>query len=211
MTPPCCSECFPVFRGLIVNSSFVPPVLGGLVLPYAQVARALAPWSGTMTATVTITVRRAVAGDTSAIAAVFDAAVRAGWGYLGDLVDEPMFTSEDWVQLVADHMPPNVLLVATDEAGVVVGYAAAHPDDGELFLLFVHPTHAGMGVGRTLLTAAHDALRGAGCAQAFLFVHERNERAIAVYTAAGYRPDGTDRVSDFRGTRVRELRLVKQL
>ena len=140
-----------------------------------------------------------VAGDTSAIAAVFDAAVRAGWGYLGDLVDEPMFTSEDWVHLVADHMPPSVLLVATDESGAVVGYAAAHPDDSDLFLLFVHPTHAGMGVGRTLLTAAHDALQAAGCAQAFLFVHEQNERAIAVYTAACYRPDGTDRVSDFRG------------
>jgi hypothetical protein len=38
-----------------------------------------------------------------------------------------------------------------------------------------------------------------------------NERALAVYTAAGYRPDGSDRVSDFRGTRARELRLVKQL
>jgi RimJ/RimL family protein N-acetyltransferase len=42
-------------------------------------------------------------------------------------------------------------------------------------------------------------------------VHEQNERALAVYAAAGYRPDGSDRVSDFRGTRIRELRLVKQL
>jgi RimJ/RimL family protein N-acetyltransferase len=42
-------------------------------------------------------------------------------------------------------------------------------------------------------------------------VHEQNERALAVYGAAGYRPDGSDRVSDFRGTQTRELRLVKQL
>jgi hypothetical protein len=42
-------------------------------------------------------------------------------------------------------------------------------------------------------------------------VHEQNERALAVYTAAGYRPDGSVRVSDFRGTRLPELRLVKQL
>jgi RimJ/RimL family protein N-acetyltransferase len=46
---------------------------------------------------------------------------------------------------------------------------------------------------------------------AFLYVHEKNERALAVYAAAGYRPDGTDRVSDFRGTEIRELRLVKPL
>jgi len=167
--------------------------------------------SPVVAATPRITVRRAVAGDASAIGAVFDAAVRAGWGYLGDLVDEPMFRSEDWDHLVADHMPPNVLLVATDEAGGVVGYTAVHPNDGEMFLLFVHPAYAGMGIGRRLLTAAHDALRRAGCAEAFLYVHEQNERAIAVYTAAGYSPDGTDRVSDFRGTRVRELHLVKQL
>jgi hypothetical protein len=32
-----------------------------------------------------------------------------------------------------------------------------------------------------------------------------------VYTAAGYRPDGTIRESDFNGTTLRELRLVKRL
>ena len=80
-----------------------------------------------------------------------------------------------------------------------------------MFLLFVHPAYAGRGIGRTLLAAAHAALREAGCREAFLFVHEQNERALAVYTAAGYRPDGSDRVSDFRGTRLRELRLVKEL
>ena len=92
-----------------------------------------------------------------------------------------------------------------------MGYTAAHPEDGELFLLFVHPEHAGRGIGRRLLAAADDALRAAGCRAAFLYVHEQNERALAVYAAAGYRADGSDRVSDFRGTRVREVRLVKPL
>jgi GNAT superfamily N-acetyltransferase len=158
-----------------------------------------------------ITLRPALPGDAAAIGAVFDAAVRAGWTYLGGLVDEPMFSSEDWEQLVADHMTPNVLLVAVDETEAVVGYTAVHPEDGELFLLFVHPAYAGRGIGRALLGAAHDALRTAGCREVFLFVHEHNERALAVYAAAGYRPDGADRVSDFRGTPIRELRLVKQL
>jgi ribosomal protein S18 acetylase RimI-like enzyme len=108
-------------------------------------------------------------------------------------------------------MPPNVLLVAVDETQGVVGYTAVHPQDGELFLLFVHPTYAGQGIGRALLRAAHDALRATGCREAFLFVHEQNQRALAVYTAAGYQPDGSDRVSEFRGTPIRELRLVKQL
>ncbi len=167
--------------------------------------------TGARTPAPRITLRSAVPRDAPAIGAVFDAAVRAGWTYLGDLVAEPMFTPEDWDQLVTDHLPPNVLLVAVDETESVVGYTAAHPADGEMFLLFVHPAYAGCGIGRILLAAAEDALRAAGCPETFLFVHEQNERALAVYTAAGYRPDGSDRVSDFRGMHVREVRLVKQL
>ena len=105
---------------------------------------------------------------------------------------------------MADHVPPNVLLVATAEADRVVGYAAAHPEDGELYQLFVDPDYGGRGVGRMLLSAAHDALRAAGCEEAFLFTEERNERA-------GYRPDGSSRESDFRRMPIRELRLVKRL
>jgi ribosomal protein S18 acetylase RimI-like enzyme len=100
---------------------------------------------------------------------------------------------------------PNVLLVAADAAGAVRGFVAAHPADGEFFLLFVHPAAAGRGVGRRLLDAAHDALRDAGCREAFLCTHEQNERALAVYR------DGTVRESVFRGTAMSAPRLVKPL
>jgi ribosomal protein S18 acetylase RimI-like enzyme len=158
-----------------------------------------------------IALRRAVVEDAQAIGAVFDAAVRDGWTYLGELAQTSMFTPEDWVQLVEDHQPPNVLVVAVDDMRRVVGYVAAHPADGEMFLLFVDPPYAGRGIGRALLEVAHARLREAGCREAFLFVHEGNARALGVYAAAGYEPDGSERVSDFRGTRVREVRLVKQL
>ena len=72
-------------------------------------------------------VRPATADDAKAIGAVFDAAVRAGWKYLGELVETPMFAPADWDQLVADHAPPNVLLVATDQTGQILGYTAAPP------------------------------------------------------------------------------------
>ena len=158
----------------------------------------------------TINLRRATAGDAQAIGAVFDASVRVGWSYLGELSRRPMFSPDDWDKLVADHAPPNELLVATDEADRVVGYTAVHPEDGEMFLLFVDPAHAGRGIGRMLLSAAHDALRAAGCDEAFLFTHEQNERALAVYESTGYRRDGSVRESEFGGTAIRELRLVKQ-
>jgi ribosomal protein S18 acetylase RimI-like enzyme len=159
----------------------------------------------------TVPIRRATAADAQAIGAVFDAAVRAGWTYLGDVAQTPMFPPDEWDKEVADHAPPNVMLVAVEESSAIVGFVAAHPAEGELFLLFVHPEAAGRGIGRRLLDAGHDALRDAGCREAFLYTHEQNERALAVYRAAGYRPDGTVRESDFRGTALREPRLVKQL
>ena len=91
------------------------------------------------------------------------------------------------------------------------GAIAVHPPEGEMFLLFVYPGHAGRGIGRTLLDAAHDALRAAGCSESFLYTHEQNERALAVYEAAGYRRDGTVRESDFRGVHLGEPGLVKAL
>ena len=158
-----------------------------------------------------LTIRRAEADDAQAIGAVFDAAVREGWTYMGELAARPMFPPEEWDAEVANHAPPNAMLVAIDEAGRLIGFAAVHPAEGEMFLLFVHPDHAGRGVGRTLLAAADEVLRSAGCREAFLYTHEQNERAIAVYEAAGYRRDGTVRESEFRGFHQREPRLVKRL
>lgn len=155
-------------------------------------------------------VRRARADDALAIGAVFDAAVREGWSYLGSIAREPMYSGEDWRQLVADHGPPRGLLVAVGE-GRVVGYCAVHPEDCEVYLLFVDPVWSGRGVGRALLVAGHQVLRAARCDHAFLYTEERNERALSVYAAAGYRPDGSAREPEFRGVRLRELRLVTSL
>ena len=158
-----------------------------------------------------ITIRRAIADDAQDIGAVFDAAVREGWKYLGELAARPMFPPDEWDTLVVEHAPPNVLLVAINEAHRLVGFVAVHPAEGEMYLLFVDPDHAGRGVGRTLLEAAHEVLRAAGCREAFLYTHEQNERALAVYETAGYRRDGAVRESEFRGLHLREPRLVKAL
>jgi ribosomal protein S18 acetylase RimI-like enzyme len=158
-----------------------------------------------------LTIRRAETDDAQRIGAVFDAAVREGWTYMGELAARPMFPPEEWDEEVARHAPPNAMLVAINDDDRLIGFTAVHPTEGEMFLLFVDPDHAGCGVGRALLEAAHEVLRSAGCREAFLYTHEQNERAIAVYEAAGYRRDGTVRESDFRGVHLREPRLVKAL
>ena len=157
------------------------------------------------------TIRRARADDAQVIGAVFDAAVREGWPYLGELAARPMFPPEEWDAEVAKHAPPNAMLVAVDDADRPIGFVAVHPADGEMYLLFVHPRHAGNGVGRALLAAGDATMQAAGCREAFLYTHEQNTRAIAVYEAAGYRRDGTVRESEFRGVHQREPRLVKVL
>ena len=158
-----------------------------------------------------ITIRPAVAADAQKIGGVFDAAVREGWKYMGELAARPMFPPQEWDTLIAEHVPPNILLVAVDGLDQVIGFTAVHPKQGEMYLLFVRPEHAGRGVGRALLAAGHEALRAAGCRKVFLYTHEQNTRALTVYEAAGYRRDGTVRESDFRGISLREPRMVKIL
>ena len=96
-------------------------------------------------------IRRAVADDAQKIGVVFNAAVREGWTYLGELARAPMFPPDEWDKLVIEHAPPNVLLVAIDDEGGLAGFTTVHPSEGEMYLLFVHPEHAGRGVGRALL------------------------------------------------------------
>lgn len=177
-----------------------------LAQPHALAEQLLAYLNGSG-----VTIRGARADDAPAIGAVFDAAVREGWTHLGSLVQEPMFPAKAWDELVVEHAPPRALLVASDNADGVIGYCAIHPEDGEMYLLFVDPAWSGRGVGRALLAAGHEALRAAGCTHAYLYAHERNARALSVYAAAGYEPDGSVRESGFRGVELRELRLVAPL
>jgi GNAT superfamily N-acetyltransferase len=157
-----------------------------------------------------VTVRRAEPGDARSLAAVFEASASAAWTFLGPR-EGPILPASFWEEAVADYDPPDALLVATEPEHGVAGFAAVRAATGELFLLFVDPGRGGRGIGRVLLDAAHDALRAAGCREVFLHTEERNERALAVYAAAGYVPDGTVRERDFRGTPLREPRLVKTL
>src|SRR5207237_1275346 len=107
-----------------------------------------------------IRLRRVEPSDAQAIGAVFDAAVRVGWTYLGELASRPMFTAAEWDKDVADHAPPNLMLVATAEGGRVVGFTAVHPQDCEMYLLFVDPAASGLG-SMTSRTNASRSLQAA--------------------------------------------------
>ena len=100
--------------------------------------------------------------------------------------------------------------VAVD-AERVVGFVAWDAATGEILRLYTHPRAWGGGAGRALLDRALDALRDAGCRQAWLNTEERNERARRFYERHGWREEGPPRVRDWHGARLREPRYVRDL
>jgi ribosomal protein S18 acetylase RimI-like enzyme len=97
-------------------------------------------------------------------------------------------------------------LVAIDD-GVVVGFVTYGPPDtasvpgaGELYAIYLDPSHWGRGYGRALMRAAERGLAEAGFSKAYLWVLETNARARRFYEIAGWRADGETKV-DHRGGR----------
>jgi L-alanine-DL-glutamate epimerase-like enolase superfamily enzyme/ribosomal protein S18 acetylase RimI-like enzyme len=145
---------------------------------------------------VTVTLRPAAASDLAALAAVFIAAWRDGYG---DVVPADVLTSLDpvtvagWLgPLVADEGTATLVAVAEGEAAGFVRYGA-DPDrsgGGYIAALYVDPAAGGRGVGRALLDAALAALHRQGRPQVALWVFEANARARQLYERAGFRPDG---------------------
>jgi ribosomal protein S18 acetylase RimI-like enzyme len=103
-----------------------------------------------------------------------------------------------WRELIPDAAPHGRVIVACRD-GAPVGMARIGPgeDDercGHLYSLYVDPDWSGVGIGRALLERAAAELAADGYRRATLWVFAANERAIRLYRAAGWRPDGAQRV-----------------
>jgi GNAT superfamily N-acetyltransferase len=80
------------------------------------------------------------------------------------------------------------------------------PNFGELMAIYVDPAHLRTGVGRLLMTAARERLRGVGATGAVLWVLGGNDRARRFYERDGWRFDGTCRTTTFGKLPVQQLR-----
>lgn len=146
--------------------------------------------------------RAATPSDLPAIASLHLAAARRAFAHIGP-VDR--LEPRDWA---ADLEAARTALVALDR-DEVVGFAFV--GSCELQFFYTHPRVWGRGFGRALLTAAEDALRAAGCDEAFVYTEERNTRPLAIYHAAGWREHGAAKEREWLGVPIREPRLVKRL
>ncbi|BBX61562.1 N-acetyltransferase [Mycobacterium saskatchewanense] len=158
-------------------------------------------------------VRPAVAADAHAVARVH---VRA-WqsAYRGLLAPDYLdgLRPEAWAaryafERVGLGLPST--LVAVDGAVirglVTTGLSRERPNAGELMALYVDPACTGTGVGRLLMAAARERLRGLGVAEALLWVLDLNTRARRFYERDGWRFDGARRTESYGDSQAQLLR-----
>ncbi len=87
--------------------------------------------------------------------------------------------------------------------------AQAPSSYGEIWALYVLPSHWSAGVGRTLWLAALASLRERGFTVVTLWVLALNERAIKFYQAAGFAVEpGSEKLFTLGSQELAEIRLI---
>jgi len=161
-------------------------------------------------------IRPALAGDAAAMADVFIHAWRQAYpGVVPDAVLAALDHDQTarWLAELIARRPDGETDVG-ELGGRVIGFVrygtmSGEPASGYVFGLYVDPGAAGQGAGRALLRHAEHRLAADRCTAVALHVFEANERALRLYTRAGFHPDGSTRVEpQYQAT---EVRLVKVL
>jgi GNAT superfamily N-acetyltransferase len=136
-----------------------------------------------------------------------------------DGLDEALLTKEfaDGINALAEPGSADERLFLVFETGQqVCGYVIAGAyrerdlvDSGEIYALYVDPSHWGGGIGSALLTAAERWLQTQGWTQGALWVLSDNARGLRFYQACGWRADGVTQVR--HGLDAQETRLIRTL
>lgn len=113
----------------------------------------------------------------------------------------------------------NSFMWVAEEGDTALGWisAAASRDvdasqsTGEIWAVYIDPSHWGEGAGRALCDAAEQELRRRGFTEVTLWVLEDNQRALGFYLSNGFFRDACeDRIIERGGKELREVRLRKQ-
>ncbi|MDX2142735.1 MAG: GNAT family N-acetyltransferase [Rhodospirillaceae bacterium] len=149
-----------------------------------------------------VTVRRAEARDAGAIAHVVKESWLASNAHLlpGDTA-YAVAHGDKLAEVVAINWP-SIWVAETD--GIIIGTVGTN-DHGHIWMLYVLPSHQGLGIGSALYSAAIDRLRKSGTRKAVLEVLAANENAVAFYRSKGWVAEGrrTEHIPGFRFTAVR--------
>lgn len=121
-------------------------------------------------------------------------------GFEPDRRRDPAWALEHWREALRRRADRNGVMLVAEEDGVAVGWAFAHDETNELFVveaershgfiaeLFVVPEARGRGLGRALIAACEAWARGRGHKLLMIGVLAKNARALRAYEGAGYSP-----------------------
>jgi ribosomal protein S18 acetylase RimI-like enzyme len=122
-----------------------------------------------------------------------------------------------WQKSIAQNHP-RILLAEVEN--VIVGFCAlapsrdpdATPSTGEIWALYLQPTHWNQGIGRALWAATQQELRALGMSEVTLWVIPQNLRGVNFYRAAGC-VEEPESLKTFLlgGVEVQEVRYRKRL
>lgn len=154
-----------------------------------------------------ITLRTATPADLPAAVQVFWACWTRSYPAFAAPAQLSRLTRADAEVMWADAWPRNQTLVATEEAGRVVGLVRYGVSAGvtAVHSLYVDPDLQGGGVGGRLLAAATGGGLTQGAGDSTLWVFADNATARDFYARHGFTPDGTTRTEDQFG--LAEVRL----
>lgn len=160
-----------------------------------------------------MTIRIATTDDAPALARVLVDTIRSA--HRGQIPDELLLkpplaeayaeSETNWrrsIQEIADGDNPQAqIFVAQDETGAVVGLTMAGPpkqellpNSGEIYTLYVLPSHHGRGYGRALVQAAAEFLVQVGISSLLIGSLATNTPACRFYASLGGRGGGRTRI-----------------
>ena len=124
----------------------------------------------------------------------------------------PEAAHELWEQALAPHIERETVVAVRGDQVVGVARIGQDKDNslrGHLFSLYVHPEHSGMGIGKTLVSAALEKLRTRGFDEITLWVFKENPNARALYEKLGFSITGVERTDE--RWKIPEIQMIQTL
>jgi GNAT superfamily N-acetyltransferase len=168
----------------------------------------------------TYSVRLAVSADAARVAQVHASSSHAAYEGIAPAGVQNLAMERRqafWADAIEFGEP--LLQVALDGGDVIgfVGYDRSRdhrsrPTTGEIWALYVEPSHWGKGAGLALLDAAREGLLEEGCTEVTLWIPLCNERALRFVELAGFKRElKSAKTASVGGVRLEEIRLRRAL
>lgn len=165
-------------------------------------------------------VRPAVESDAEQVAAAHASALQAAYQAVAPEAHQTLTMERRrafWREAIEFGEP---LVQVALQDGSVVGFAGfdrsrdpkSKATTGEIWAMYVLPSHWGQGVGLALWDATREALVEEGCTEVTLWVPLRNERALRFFELAGFKRElGTAKTVPVGAVKLEEIRLRRGL